>query len=154
MVKKPSLLHPKNLIEIQQRIHRLNEESERKWGKMNVGQMLRHCDNILKVGLGKIILPKTNIFIKTIGNFTKTEMKIFNNGIPRNMPTFATVKVSENCNFEKSRTELLSTIKEFLEKAEKNNLISQHELFGKMTTNDWGFMEYKHLDHHLKQFGV
>lgn len=148
------MLNPENLKEIQQRIHSLNEQSERKWGQMNVGQMLRHCDNILKVGLGKVILPKTNIFIKTIGSFTKIEMRIFNNGIPRNMPTFAMVKVSENCNFEKSRTELLITICEFVSKAEKNNLISQHELFGKMTPKDWGFMEYKHLDHHLKQFGA
>lgn len=154
MVAKKSLLDSENLKEIRQRIYSLSEKSLGRWGKMNVGQMLRHCDQILKVGLGKIILPKTNIFIKAIGSFTKTEMKIFNNGIPRNMPTFAKVKITENWNFEKSRADLLITIDEFVAKAEKNNLISQHELFGKMTTNDWGFMEYKHLDHHLKQFGA
>lgn len=154
LVTKKSLLNPENLEEIIQRIYSINEYSERKWGEMNAGQMLRHCDNILKVGIGKIILPKTNFFIKTIGIFTKYEMQIFNNGIPKNMPTFANVKVAENCNLEKSRTELLITIKEFVAKAEKNNLISQHELFGKMTTKNWGFMEYKHLDHHLKQFGI
>ena len=154
MVRKQSLFHPENLREIKERIHHISEQSERKWGQMNVGHMLRHCDLILQVGLGKIILPKTNFFIKAIGSLTKMEMSILNNGIPRNMPTFAMVKVSENCNLEKSRTELLITIAEFVSKGEKNNLVSQHELFGKMSTKDWGFMEYKHLNHHLKQFGA
>lgn len=151
---KNSLLNPDDLIQIQQRIQTLNENSKRKWGRMKVGQMLRHCDLVLKVGLGQIILPKTNIFFKAIGTVTKKEMRIFNNGIPRNMPTFAIVKVKENCNFEKSRDNLLATIDDFVAQAKKNNLVSKHELFGKMTTTDWGFMEYKHLNHHLKQFGV
>ena len=64
------------------------------------------------------------------------------------------VIIKENCNFEKSREELLASIDEFAEKSAKNNLLSEHALFGKMTIEDWGFMEYKHLDHHLKQFGV
>lgn len=151
---KNSLLNPEDLIQIKRRIQSLNENSERKWGRMNVGQMLRHCDLVLKVGLGQLILPKINFFFKAIGTVTKNEMRIFNNGIPKNMPTFKAVKVSENCNFEKSRAEILVTIDDFISKAEKNNLISQHELFGKMTAQDWGFMEYKHLNHHLKQFGI
>lgn len=81
-------------------------------------------------------------------------MKVFNNGIPPNMPTFAKVISIENCNFEKSKSQLLATLDDFVAKGLKNNLLSEHPLFGKMTQQDWGFMEYKHLHHHLKQFGV
>ena len=151
---KKSLFNENDLAEIKVRISLLEVSAKSKWGKMNASQMLCHCDKILQVGLGKIILPKRNFIIKTIGIITKTEMKIFNNGILPNMPTFKEVKVFENCNFEKSRVDLLTTLDEFLEKSEKGNLLSHHELFGKMTKYDWGFLEYKHLNHHLKQFGI
>ncbi|MCQ4034749.1 DUF1569 domain-containing protein [Kaistella montana] len=154
MVAKKSLFNPSDLEEIKFRISKITSQSERKWGKMNVAQMFRHCDKILQIGLGKIILPKIFPGIKWIGMFTKFEMKIFNNGIPPNMPTFAQVITSENCNFEKSKEQLLATLDEFVAKGLKNNLLSEHPLFGKMSQQDWGFMEYKHLHHHLKQFGV
>ena len=151
---RKSLNSRQHLEEIKSRILRIEEHSERKWGKMNAAQMFRHCDRILQVGFGKIVLPKINPLIKSIGILTKIEMNIFNNGIPPNMPTFKEVIIKENCNFEKSREELLASIDEFAEKSAKNNLLSEHALFGKMTKEDWGFLEYKHLDHHLKQFGV
>lgn len=149
-----SLFNPEDLEETRNRIFLIKENFEPKWGRMNAAQMFRHCDKILQVALGKLILPKRNLLIQTIGIITKIEMKIFNNGIPGNMPTFDKVKVSENCNFEKSRENLLKTLDEFIRKAEKNNLLSEHQLFGKMTKQDWGFLEYKHINHHLKQFGV
>ncbi len=121
---------------------------------MNVAQMLCHCNKVLKVPLRKIVLPKTNFLIYAIGNFTKFEMKIFNNGIPPNMPTFRKLIVEENCNFEESREGLMETLDEFIRISNENKLPEKHELFGKMTKKDWGFMEYKHLNHHLKQFGV
>ena len=154
MARRKSLNHLQDMEEIKVRILRISEESKPKWGKMNAAQMFRHCNRILQVGFGQIVLPKTHFLIKKIGILTKSEMKIFNNGIPPNMPTFRQVITDENCNFEKSREELLAAIDEFAEKSVKNNLLSDHALFGRMTKEDWGFMEYKHLNHHLKQFKV
>ncbi|TXF79398.1 DUF1569 domain-containing protein [Chryseobacterium sp.] len=151
---RKSLLHPEDLEEIKERINKISENSVPKWGKMQSAQMFRHCDKILQIAVGKIILPKINPFIKCIGVLTKKEMYLLNNGIPPNMPTFAQVKVTEKCNFEKSRQELLSMIDEFIENSEKDTLVSEHALFGKMTAKDWGFLQYKHLNHHLKQFEV
>ena len=121
---------------------------------MNASQMLSHCDKVLKVPLGKVVLPKTNFLIYFIGNLTKIEMKIFNNGIPRNMPTFKKLVVEENCNFEESRANLLKSLDEFIKISSENKLPDKHELFGKMRKYCWGFLEYKHLNHHLKQFGL
>ncbi len=154
MVAKKSIFNREDLEEIKLRISKISPQCERKWGKMNAAQMFRHCDQILQVGLGIIILPKISPIIKCIGIFTKYEMKVFNNGIPPNMPTFAKVITTENCNFEKSKSQLLATLDDFVARGLKNNLLSEHPLFGKMTQQDWGFMEYKHLHHHLKQFGV
>lgn len=85
---------------------------------------------------------------------TKLEMYVFNNGIPRNMPTFQKLIVNFECDFDESKTNLLKTLEEFREACESRKLPDSHRLFGNMTEKDWEFLEYKHLDHHLKQFNV
>lgn len=153
MVRKT--LHNRTYFEeVIDRISQLSENSQGKWGKMNVGQMLKHCDLILQVALNKMELPTTNIFLKYIGIFTKIEMYAINNGIPHNMPTFKKVIVTFDCNFTEAKEGLLKTLDEYWEAFENNSLPDHHVLFGEMTEKDWGFLEYKHLNHHLKQFNV
>ncbi len=153
MVKK-SLHNRIYFEEIINRISNLHENSPRKWGQMSVAQMLKHCDLVLQVPLQKIEIPKINALLETIGSVTKLEMQFFNNGIPRNMPTFQKLIVNFECDFEEARNNLLKRLDEYWKAFEKNDLPDHHSLFGKMKENDWGFLEYKHLNHHLKQFRV
>ncbi|WP_228447773.1 DUF1569 domain-containing protein [Chryseobacterium sp. KBW03] len=153
MVRK-QLNNPICYKEIVNRISKLSEKSQGKWGKMDASQMLKHCDLVLQVALKKVDLPRINVLFETIGVFTKVEMYVFNNGIPRNMPTFQKLIVNFECDFDESKTNLLKTLEEFREACAKSNLPNRHRLFGNMTEKDWEFLEYKHLDHHLKQFSV
>ncbi|WP_426048499.1 DUF1569 domain-containing protein [Chryseobacterium sp. NFX27] len=153
MVNK-SLHNPVYFEEIVHRISLLTENTPQRWGKMNVSQMLRHCDFVLQVALGEIELSRINILFEAIGIITRIEMQIFNNGIPRNMPTFQKLIINFECDFDESKTNLLNTLKDFRAASENKDLPDRHRLFGKMTEKDWGFLEYKHLDHHLKQFNV
>ncbi|WP_228434904.1 MULTISPECIES: DUF1569 domain-containing protein [Chryseobacterium] len=153
MVKK-TLNNPIYFEEIIERISKLSENTSGKWGKMDVSQMLKHCDLVLQVALRKIELPPINILYKTIGIFTKMEMYVFNNGIPRNMPTFQKLIINFECDFDESKTNLLKTLEEFRIACENKKLPDSHRLFGNMTEKDWEFLEYKHLNHHLKQFNV
>lgn len=132
----------------------LTENSPRQWGKMNASQMLKHCDLVLKVALREVELPVINTLFRTIGIATKIEMQVFNNGIPRNMPTFQKLIVNFECDFDESKTNLLNTLMKFRTASENKDLPDSHRLFGAMTEKDWGFLEYKHLNHHLKQFNV
>lgn len=149
-----SLHNEKDFTEIIERIHQLSENSQKKWGKMNVSQMLLHCDKILQIALQKIELPPLGLFFRTVGILTKHEISVFNNGIPRNMPTFKKVIVNFECDFEQTQKNLLKRLEEYNDRYRKHQLPVKHELFGKMRERDWGFLEYKHLDHHLKQFNV
>lgn len=116
--------------------------------------MLTHCDLVLQVALQKIELPRIHILLEAIGIVTKVEMYVFNNGIPRNMPTFQKLIVNFDCDFDESKTNLLKTLEEFQAACHHKKLPDSHRLFGNMTEKDWEFLEYKHLDHHLKQFNV
>lgn len=153
MVKK-SLHDQVCFNEIKERIYRLSTDSPRKWGRMNASQMLAHCDLILRVPLKKIDLPALHPVLRCVGILAKMEMQLFNNGIPCNMPTFQKVIVNFECKFEDARENLLHTLDEYRKVYEHHNLPGSHALFGKMKEKDWGFLEYKHLDHHLKQFSV
>lgn len=151
---KKSLHHPADFKEIKERILRLTENSRRKWGKMDAGQMLKHCSFVLQVPQQKLILPPVNRLFRIIGIATRKEMQLFNNGIPRNMPTFQKLIVNFECNFDEEQRNLLKTLDDYLIHFKNGRLPDQHVLFGKMEDRDWGFLEYKHLDHHLKQFNV
>ncbi|WP_317165967.1 DUF1569 domain-containing protein [Chryseobacterium cheonjiense] len=151
---KKSLHNPAHFDEITQRIRRLNQNSVAIWGKMDVCQMMRHCNYVLQVPLQKIELPEINRLFAMIGRVTKWEIQIFNNGIPRNMPTFQKLIINFDCDFEEEKENLLKTLDEYRICFENNNLPDHHVLFGTMKEKDWGFLEYKHLHHHLKQFNV
>ncbi|RKS98161.1 DUF1569 domain-containing protein [Chryseobacterium defluvii] len=153
MVKK-TLHHRLYFEEILERISGLSENSQGKWGKMNVSQMLKHCDLVLQIPLNKIELSEINFLLKWIGICTKREMYVFNNGIPRNMPTFQKLIVNFDCDFNEARSGLLQTMEDYWSAFINKSLPEHHMLFGKMNENDWGFLEFKHLDHHLKQFNV
>lgn len=149
-----SLSNPKIYQEIYQRIALLHPKSPAKWGKMNAAQMLWHCHKILEIPTGNLFLQEIPIVFKAIGIFTKYEIQWLNNGIPHNMPTFGVVKAPKDCNFEESESALLKTLADYQKLSIQNKLPTKHVLFGKMKKSDWDFLEYKHLDHHLKQFGV
>ncbi|MDR6525209.1 hypothetical protein J2787_000579 [Chryseobacterium rhizosphaerae] len=151
---KKSFNNPIYFEEIIDRISKLSENSQGKWGKMSVCQMFRHCDLVLRVALKRVELPRINPFFRVIGIVTKIEMYVFNNGIPRNMPTFQKLIVNFECDFDESKTNLLKTLEAFRKACIHKELPDHHRLFGNMTEKDWKFLEYKHLDHHLKQFNV
>ncbi len=116
--------------------------------------MMRHCSFVLQVPLKKIELPPVNVLFETIGILTKMEMQVFNNGIPRNMPTFRKLIINFECDFYEEKENLLKMLDEYRVCFRNNDLPDRHVLFGRMKEKDWGFLEYKHLDHHLKQFHV
>ena len=153
-VVKKSLHYTECFKEIIYRIHLLDKNSQAMWGKMNVCQMMRHCNLVLQVPLRKLELPKINRLFTAIGTITKWEIQIFNNGIPRNMPTFQKLIINFECDFEEEKENLLKTLAEYRICFGNKNLPENHVLFGKMKEEDWGFLEYKHLHHHLKQFNV
>ncbi|MGY3792588.1 DUF1569 domain-containing protein [uncultured Aquimarina sp.] len=136
--------------EIEGRIQKLSTESSPNWGKMDISQMLFHCQFPLKIALKKKHpTVKPNLLAKI---FFK---KSLYNDKPwkKNLPTHPKLKVVDSKVFEEEKKVLLNLISEFSEK----RTISEwdpHPMFGQFTKDQWGKMQYKHLDHHLQQFNV
>ena len=138
--------------EIFSRLEKLTEKSQRKWGKMNVAQMLSHCQCAPLVALGKMAITKPSFFLGIVLRLCKG---LLYNDTPwgRGMPTAKEFVVTEGKDFEEEREKLLRVLEEFYRERERREW-NPHPVFGHFTKEQWGQMQYKHLDHHLKQFGV
>ncbi len=138
--------------EVLRRIDMLKEHLKPSWGNMNVTQMLKHCQGPLQVANSKIGLDKPNAFMRLVLKLYKSKMY---NDDPwkQNIPTVKEFLVTETNSFDTEKKQLISEIHEFGNKA-TNLHWPEHPAFGHFTTSQWGQMQYKHLDHHLRQFGV
>jgi len=148
----PSLFEQQTANEVLQRINNLQPNSPKQWGKMNVSQMMAHVNHVLKIGIGDIT-PKPTFMMKIMGPMIKRVVmseKPFKQGLPTG-PNFE-MKEQKDFNIEKEN--LLNTYRRFVDAGEAAADGRTHPIFGKLTANEWGFSQWKHFDHHLKQFGV
>jgi Protein of unknown function (DUF1569) len=138
--------------EIVSRIDKLQPASERQWGKMNVAQMMAHCSATLDMAAGR--LNPARIFIgRLIGPFVKP---MFTNDKPfsRNSPTDKKLVVSDQRDFLREQEQLKLKLRQFHEGGEQACTRHPHPFFGALTPEEWSRGMYKHLDHHLRQFGA
>ncbi len=137
--------------ELLERLEKLTPKSRPLWGKMNVCQMVSHCQKPLDVADGSLKLKRS--FLGMIfGKMAKNNF--LKNNIKKNLPTHPSFKVEDTPDFETEWGTLISLVKKFGEKGPEVIATKQHPLFGEMTEEEWGILQYKHLDHHLKQFDV
>jgi len=145
-----SLFNEEAYKELLNRIENLNDNTQANWGKMNVGQMAWHCQGPFNIMLEKNDYGmKPNWFAKVF--FKKS---LYNDTSWRKgLPTAKFLKTQEVKDLKTEKAKLLTLINEAHAQRNKAEW-TPHPAFGYFTAAQWGQMQYKHLDHHLKQFGV
>ncbi|WP_299557120.1 DUF1569 domain-containing protein [Seonamhaeicola sp.] len=139
--------------EILNRINNLTDKTEPQWGIMNVGQMLKHCQGPLEVSMGKKELHANLGFMKKM-IFKLFKSSLYNDRLYKpGIPTAPEYVVRTEHDFNTEKTNLKTVIDEFNSLKNKTDW-TEHPLFGNFTPEQWGKAQYKHLDHHLRQFGV
>ncbi len=145
-----NIFDPSVKQEIISRIHKLTPASQAAWGKMNVSQMLAHVGMPVGVALG-LRTVKGNWFMRLVLPLFKSTLY---NGTPykQGLPTDKSyVMTGQEKDFAREKTELLGLLDRF---TEANIIDRPHPVFGKLTKDQWSRATWKHLDHHLRQFGV
>ena len=137
--------------EIIERLHKLSPDSQRQWGKMQVAQMLAHCKEAFKVPLTDKPLPR--MFLGSLLGWM-IKSKLYNETPwKQGLPTAPNFNIKDERNFEKEKSSLLELLNKFHNEPQEVGKYP-HPFFGKFTTEQWGKSMWKHLDHHLRQFGV
>jgi len=138
--------------EIVARVNKLQPTSPRQWGKMDVAQMLAHCANTMDMASGRLNSPR--IFVgRILGPLVKP---VFINEKPfsKNNPTDKKLRIADQREFASEQERLKSGVREFHEGGEAKCTRHPHPFFGTLSPQDWARGMYKHLDHHLRQFGA
>lgn len=146
----PSFFEKETYDELQKRLHHLTPDSERVWGKMDAGQMLKHCQFPIQIALSKEKVElKPNWLIKTFFKKLMYAKMPYSKGAP----TAPALVVKESKNFKAEKASLQRWMDELWEDRDNANR-RPHPIFGEFTKEQWGTMQWKHLDHHFRQFGV
>ncbi len=138
--------------EINQRLNTLTPQTEHRWGKMDVAQMMAHCKEAFKVPLSDKKYPR--IFIGLLLGWMM-KAKLYNESPwGKNLPTAPNFLIKDQRDFNTEKNELSELITKFNTAGPGNVGKFPHPFFGTLTQEQWGKSMYKHLDHHLMQFGA
>jgi hypothetical protein len=147
-----SLFNSTDYAQMVARIQKFEHNAPRLWGKMDASQMLAHCNGAMKTAVGETRMKR--VFIgRILGKWAKKSF-VGEKAISKNNPTAKEFLIVDKRDFEKEKAELLNYVKRFHEAGEKGAPTYPHGFFGQMTQAEWGILQWKHLDHHLRQFGA
>ena len=138
---------------IVQRINKLTPDTQNVWGKMNAAQMLAHC-NVTYEMVFENIHPKPKVLLKFIlKTFIKNKI-VGETPYPHNSRTAPQFIIKESKNFESEKQRLINHINKSQQLGESYFDNKESNSFGALNKTEWNNMLYKHLDHHLSQFGM
>jgi len=148
-----SLFDPKGNQDILNRIDKLTPIMLSEWGVMTVAQMMEHCQMPLKVVYGTKKL-KVNWLMKFC--FGRSAKKLFTSdkNFGKGLPTAKEFKIAYHPDFYEAKEGLKELVTKFSRDGHTGIAVTAHPLFGKMSYQEIDAAQWKHLDHHLRQFGV
>jgi hypothetical protein len=144
------MLHDPNYrAEIERRLRELTPGAARRWGKMSVGQMLWHVNEALSCALGIIAREPAQ------AKLPKPLMKFLVLNVPwmRGAPTLPQWVARDSHDFAVERARCLRLVEDLAARKLDGPAV-EDPLLGRLTGTEVSRLHAKHLDHHLKQFGV
>lgn len=148
-----SVFNQEDVLEIIHRIQKLNADSRALWGKMDVAQMLAHCNVTYEMAYENVH-PKPNALMRFILKLFVKSKVVGENTYPKNNPTAPQFVIKGEKNFETEKKRLISYLQKTQQLGENHFEGKESHSFGSLNKTEWNNMFYKHLDHHLTQFGV
>ncbi len=149
---KMGLYSPESYQDCLHRIEKMTHDSRPQWGRMSAAQMFSHCAEILEVANGRD-LKNTPLIAKLFKGMIR-KMVVNEKPYPKNTRTHPQYRQTTDKDFETERKRLLLALDKLVNMDEEESTQIIHPLFGMMTLQEKGWSMYKHLDHHLTQFGV
>lgn len=146
-----NLFEPTTAAEIISRIEKLQPTSRPQWGKMNVAQMMAHCQAPFEVYFGEKKM-KRGLMSYLFGKAARKKL-FTDKPWPKSLPTAREFVIADQRDFYKEKSRLVNMVNRF---SSEGYLITSttHPFFGKLSSQEWALFGYKHLDHHLQQFGA
>jgi len=148
-----NLFEAATAAQIKERIERLEPGSRRQWGKMSAAQAMAHCATTMEWAVGDRFAPR--MFAgRILGSLVKARVLKDEAPMRRNAPTAKSLVVTDDRDLRRESERLCALIDRFSVGGPERCTKHAHTFFGQLTPDEWARLMYKHLDHHLRQFGV
>jgi Protein of unknown function (DUF1569) len=136
--------------EIRDRVQRLGPECERRWGTMSAQQMVCHLTESLKMALGELRVDAKRLPIRYP---PLKQLVVYVAPFPKNAPTAPELMITATpLPWGDDVATLLTLVDRFTARAASTEW-PEHPAFGRLSRRAWGVLVYRHMDHHLRQFG-
>ena len=139
--------------ELLNRIDQLTPETRPLWGKMNASQMLAHCNVTYKMAYSESKKTPKGL-MKLMMKFIVKPMVVSEKPYKKSMKTAPQFLMTDEKSFQEEKKKLVDYIMKTQELGAAHFDGKESISFGKLKSQEWNNMFYKHLDHHLTQFGV
>ena len=147
-----NLFEPVAAQEILSRLNSIKANTPAAWGTMNAAQMMAHCQATFNAYFTEEKV-KRGLVSFLFGKIAKK--KLFSDKPwPQGLPTAKSFVVKDERVFLVEKEKLTACIKHFAEEGYTVITERVHPFFGRMSSQEWATLGYKHLDHHLRQFGA
>lgn len=148
-----NLFEPQTAAEVKTRISNLRPDSRPLWGTMNCAQAVAHCSAGLEWAVGDTVPPR--MFVgRILGKMVKPLVLRDDKPMRHNSPTAKALIVADERELATEQERLNRLISRFVANGAAGCTTAPHSFFGKLTPGEWAILMYKHVDHHLRQFGV
>jgi hypothetical protein len=134
---------------IRARIEALSPTATRRWGRMSVGQMLWHCNQVLKTSLRdlQVVQRRPPLPVPAL------KFMLFRMPWPHGAPTAPEYQAGVPREFVAERTQCLELFDRFVIRRIEDDGWGR-AVFGEITGREWSCLQARHLDHHLRQFSA
>ena len=150
---KKTVIHQTGISNLQQRVQKLQPTSQGLWGQMHVLEMIRHCNAVNHLILTGVQSNRKALLKQQIAKILFVQLPF---KIPKNLKAPKVVQQTKEKatkeSFDQEKELYLQIILEF--PSHTFPLKMYHPAFGNLTPKQWGIVAWKHMDHHLRQFGV
>ena len=146
-----SILNESDRAEICNRVRSLSASATARWGRMNVTGMLQHLRLSGQMAVGELPVASGNKRIFQM--FPLKHLLLYVAPFPKGAPTARELIPVTEASFEDERAAVLALL-ERIGAGPRDGAGPAHPLFGTLSWREWAAATYKHVDHHLKQFGA
>lgn len=136
--------------ELLDRLARLKPDARQLWGGMNAPQMLAHLVDWMQMAKGELRTKEKRLPLRYP---MVKQLVIYWLPFPRGVPTAPELIGREASDWAGEYAAVCRHVESF-EKLDQKSGWPVHPAFGKLTPRAWGVLGYRHIDHHLRQFGV
>ena len=136
--------------ELNARVAALAWDRPAAWGKFTAPKMVCHLADSLKMAMGDLKVARKTLPIRYP---PLKQLIIYWAPFPKGAPTAPELLAREPREWSRD----IGDVQELLERAASARTTDtwpEHPAFGKLSTRAWGVLIYRHMDHHLKQFGA